>query len=120
MPMRTKEEQREYQRQWMKRRRQDFFKDKGCEICGVEEDLELHHVDPTQKVSHRIWSWSKERQETELAKCVILCVDCHTEESKKQIRQTEHGRTMYRNGCRCAICTKTEVDAVTAYKRSRD
>jgi len=28
-------------------------------------------------VTHRVWSWARERREAELAKCVVRCVACH-------------------------------------------
>jgi hypothetical protein len=43
--------------------------------------MELDHVDPSQKVDHRIWSWSKARMDVEVAKCQVLCYDCHLAKS---------------------------------------
>lgn len=73
--------QRQYQREWVARRRAKWFADKTCVDCGGAADLELDHIDPTQKVSHRIWSWSWERIEAEAAKCVVRCTDCHERKS---------------------------------------
>ena len=50
-------------------------------ICGSAEDLELDHLDPGKKVSHRIWSWSATRREAELLKCRVLCGSHHKEKS---------------------------------------
>lgn len=80
MPL-TGEAKREYQRQWVAKRREDYFADKNCEECGSTERLELDHKDPKQKVTHRIWSWSRERREAELKKCQILCEGCHKEKT---------------------------------------
>lgn len=68
---------RNYQREWMRRRRAEFFADKVCAACGIDELLELDHVDPDVKVSHKIWSWSEERRAAEIAKCQVLCTECH-------------------------------------------
>lgn len=68
---------RNYQREWMRRRRAEFFADKACAACGINESLELDHVDPDMKVSHKIWSWSEERRAAEIAKCQVLCTECH-------------------------------------------
>ncbi len=84
MPYKSQEEQREYQRLWMKRRRDSFFKDKFCIDCDSSEKLELDHVDPTLKVSHRIWSWSDERRFEELKKCVVRCHKCHVDKSSTE------------------------------------
>lgn len=81
MPMATREEQREYQRQWVAKRRSDFFLGKSCAECGSVEQLELDHVDRATKVHHAIWSWSQVRREAEIAKCQILCHDCHKAKS---------------------------------------
>lgn len=70
MPMRTKEEQREYQRLWIKRRRDAWFAENGpCAECGSWDNLRLDHVDASQKVSHNVWSWTEVRRLVELAKC---------------------------------------------------
>lgn len=70
--------QREYQRGWVKSRRQKWIDANGpCKACGSSENLEVDHVDPIRKVSHRIWSWTAERREKELRKCQVLCRPCH-------------------------------------------
>jgi hypothetical protein len=48
-----------------------------CERCGTTDELEFHHRDPGEKISHRIWSWSWERIAKELEKCDVLCRPCH-------------------------------------------
>lgn len=102
---------REYQRKWIKKRRDDYFKDKSCRKCGATDRLQLDHVDPTKKVSHNIWSWSAKRRDVELAKCQVLCDPCHKAKSKSQLLITHgfkamrHGSPgMYRQGCRCGLC----------------
>lgn len=77
MPYKDKDQQREYQRLWMQRRRDSFFSGKICESCGSVKDLQLDHRDPRKKVSHRIWSWSADRREAEVDKCQVLCTTCH-------------------------------------------
>ena len=79
--------QKAYQRQWIAQRRADFFADKICVRCGSSEGLELDHIDPSTKISNNIWSWSQVRREAEIAKCQILCADCHTE---KTVENWEH------------------------------
>lgn len=76
------ETKRAYQREWIAKRRTAWFKENGpCSECGSNKKLELHHVDPTQKVANSIWSWSKQRRDEETKKCVVLCYDCHKKES---------------------------------------
>lgn len=55
----------------------------GCERCGYDEcvaALQFHHRDPNTKeftISGR--SWSLERLRPEVAKCDLLCANCHAE-----------------------------------------
>jgi hypothetical protein len=86
MPCATPEQQKEYQRLWYqrvaKKRRQQWFEDNGpCRQCGSTNDLQLDHVDVFTKVSHSVWSWSKQRRDEELKKCQVLCKDCHDKKS---------------------------------------
>lgn len=95
MPMATREAQREYQRKWMAERRAAWFRSRRCVDCGTDEDLELDHADPTQKTSHRVWSWSKERREAELSKCVARCESCHARKSGREAVWGErHGKAL--------------------------
>jgi len=78
MAYKDKNKQREYVRQWMANRRKEWFINNGpCIKCGSYNNLCIHHQDPTTKISHKIWSWAKERREKELKKCVVLCEYCH-------------------------------------------
>jgi len=78
VPYRDKEAQREYQRRWMARRREDWLSANGpCVKCGSWDDLEVDHIDPSKKVSHKVWSWREDRRLEELAKCQVLCRNCH-------------------------------------------
>jgi len=115
MPYRDKEKQRDRQRVWMKRRRDGAFMLLGgrCNICGSRDRLELDHVDPRTKASHKIWTWSVYRILQELSKCQLLCRHCH--ENKSCIELTGfspkmHGkvRTYERHGCRCNLCKKAK------------
>ncbi len=80
--MATREAQRAYQNEWMQRRRRAWIAANGpCVDCGSWDQPEVDHVDPTLKVTHNVWSWSAERREIELAKCVVRCHDCHLAKS---------------------------------------
>ena len=107
MPYADKKVQREYQKQWTAKRRADFFANKQCKRCGSTNRLELDHMDPSKKVSHKIWSWSEAKMKAELEKCQVLCYDCH--KSKTKVERTvirSHGTPgMYSKGhCRCQEC----------------
>ena len=81
MPIRDPEERRAYNREWMRKRRADWFAGKVCAECGGTDRLELDHADPAIKVTHAVWSWSAERRETELVKCRPMCHECHLRKS---------------------------------------
>lgn len=104
MPYKDKQKHREYQLAWYHKRRHQYLGDKACVQCGAKDQLEFNHIDPTTKVSHRIWGWCKEKLEAELAKCEILCRDCHI----KHHRPLDHGVSMYRYGCRCDVCKQAK------------
>lgn len=81
----TGEQKRRYQREWMATRRAAWFKAHGpCVDCGSWDQLELDHIDPALKVTHLVWSWTLERREEELAKCVARCKQCHRERTNQQ------------------------------------
>ena len=111
MPMATAEKQREYQRKWIRGRRQHYLKKYGpCLFCESNDDLQIHHVDPDKpENTHLIWSLKPEKIEKELQGCVILCRKCHsTFHTLAKKRPLEHGtRYGYRGwGCRCPECLK--------------
>ena len=107
-PDKKREYQRDYQRQWVARRRAAFFEGKCCVRCGSTERLELDHIDPKLKVSHNVWSWSEAKRSAEIAKCQVLCHDCHLQKTGEDFGwgSRPHGTlTSYkRYGCRCAEC----------------
>lgn len=90
----------------MARRRDEYFVDKVCVRCGSDQDLRLDHIDPEQKVSHKIWSWSAARREEELAKCQVLCEPCHQEKTAEDMgyQPLEHGTTRMYKRCKCDLC----------------
>lgn len=86
MPYLNPEQQREYQRRWIAKRREQWFTSHGpCIDCGTWESLELDHVDPSLKITHNVWSWKQERREAELAKCVARCEECHAKRTVSQL-----------------------------------
>ena len=102
-PIKDPNARRRYHREWIAKRRSEFFADKRCVDCGSTERLELDCRDPATKVSHRIWSWSDTRREAELAKYEVRCAPCRRR--RLAAEQTRHGtRGRYEKGCRCDAC----------------
>ncbi len=127
MPYADPQAQRVYQREWIARRRIEYFADKCCVECGATEELMLDHIDWRDKISHKIWSWSAERRSAELAKCQVLCWPCHRTKTWTQ-DLPEQGRCVptngtchhgtwgrYKRGCSCGLCRLKNIN----YKRSR-
>lgn len=58
---------------------------RGCDICGYDTcaaALDFHHRDPSQKtmrITARQFVADTERTQAELAKCDLLCSNCHHE-----------------------------------------
>jgi hypothetical protein len=118
--------QREYNKKWIAARRKAFFEDKVCIQCGTSEELELDHIDPAFKIDHRIWSWSQERRQAEIAKCQILCHKCHLVKSLANdipayINGFKHGTpSMYQvHKCRCDLCCKWQSDRMKRYRSAK-
>ena len=75
----------------MARRRAEWMTAHGpCVDCGSWDDLQVDHVDASTKVTHRVWSWAKDRREAELAKCAVRCVRCHDAKTVA-CREDPHG-----------------------------
>jgi hypothetical protein len=98
-------------------RRDAWLAENGpCQRCGSWDRLEVDHVDPSKKISHKVWSWSALRRAEELAKCQALCSDCHQEKTREDRMKNvpEHGIYGYnKRGCRCDICRS----AINAHHR---
>lgn len=78
---------------FLKERRARWIAENGpCARCGFWGDLEVDHVDPRVKVTHKVWGWSDERRSKELQKCQVLCRFCHsikTADERRRARVAE-------------------------------
>lgn len=118
MPYKDPKRQRQYQLEYIRKRRKTWFDTNGpCQHCGSDQDLELHHIDRNTKIDHKAWSWNQERREAELAKCVALCANCHLECTRQQFhRPIQHGtHNAYASGCRCDDCRSGQKLYMRAY-----
>ncbi len=123
MPYKDSERQRQYQLDSLKQRRLAWLKEHGpCTACASWEGLQVDHVDPAQKVSHRIWSWSEARRKVELQKCQPLCLTCHKAKTRARLAATPitHGTVGgYDRGCRCGPCRVIQSERCRAWKARR-
>lgn len=77
------------------RRRAEWIVTHGpCVECESSEHLEVDHIDPLQKVSHCVWSWSEVKRNIELAKCQVLCYKCHKAKTARQFSERYTGRIL--------------------------
>lgn len=100
---------KEYQKNWIKKRRQDWIDENGpCKKCGSVESLEIDHIIPALKTmaASAIWSRTEEVRIKELANCQVLCKMCHLEKTLSERPKATHGTTtMYDDyRCRCEPC----------------
>jgi 5-methylcytosine-specific restriction endonuclease McrA len=72
---------------WRRRTKRRLIAEAGgcCQICGYDRysgALHFHHLDPASKefaISRKGFTWSLEKMRAEVAKCVLLCSNCHAE-----------------------------------------
>lgn len=61
----------------------DYKSTLQCSRCPESHPacLEFHHRNPAEKEINLAWTvswgWSTERIEREIAKCIVLCANCH-------------------------------------------
>lgn len=109
MPL-TGDRKREYQLAWINERRLSWIAGQGgkCAKCGSTKSLEVDHIDPATKLCNprSIWSRSIEFRTSELAKCQVLCEECHKVKSDVELTiDHPHGTyARYKKRCRCDAC----------------
>jgi hypothetical protein len=109
MPYKDKEDRRAYQRERAARAREEWIKENGpCKRCGRRDQLEIDHVDRTDKElrASQVWHLAKDnpKRVAELAKCQVLCTDCHLDKSIKEKQVPCTARLRERRGCGCEDC----------------
>jgi hypothetical protein len=119
MPYKDRTKQRAYQLNRMKARRLAWLAENGpCKACGAADNLQVDHINPMQKVSHKVWSWSDAKRAEELVKCQVLCLSCHRKKTHQQIgTEPPHGTVARYNHrslkCRCDLCRTAAVEYMT-------
>ncbi len=114
MPDKNPQTKRDRDRLRVARRRAEWVASNGpCKFCSSNEDLEVDHIDPELKLTHRLWSLCEEKRNLELAKCQVLCKACHLEKTKAFLtKEFFHGTVqMYNNrDCRCQPCKDANAE----------
>lgn len=120
MSYKDRNKQQAYQAGYLAGKRMTWLQDHGpCAQCGSWDRLELDHIDPAQKVTHRVWSLAKPARDAELAKCQVLCSRCHKEKhrlltAKPLVHGTSNGYQKHR--CRCDACRTANNVRVRRWK----
>lgn len=107
--LKKREYMKAYQNKWLNNRRLEWIKANGpCKKCGTWENLEIDHIDPSQKKLNaaQLWSRKKEFREAELAKCQVLCKSCHFEKTTEENKKFGHGTPTKYENCFCVICNQ--------------
>lgn len=83
-------EMNRYMKERYERRRSEWIETLGgvCVECGTNERLEFDHIDPLSKeysVAKILSGGSEAKVATEMAKCQLLCHDCHKDKSRVDI-----------------------------------
>lgn len=114
---------RNYQRQWMAKRRNDWLADKCCVKCGSLENLEVDHIDRTAKKYPvaSLWGMSLDNLNriAELAKCQVLCHSCHIEKTwSKDFQRAKCGTPSGYKKCKCDACREAATIDRRKYARN--
>jgi hypothetical protein len=76
---------RKWSREWVARRKKEWFSDKSCEVCGSSNSLELWGRGRTSPP----WSFSAERRNAILSKMRIRCKACRYSIEYAKVRTPE-------------------------------
>lgn len=71
--------------------------DSGCSRCEEKDPdaLDFHHLDPSKKesnITNAVYNYSLKRMLEEIAKCIVLCRNCHQKEHARQWRSERKER----------------------------
>lgn len=133
MARKDKEADRAYKREWGKKkyhkRMAEIRNSLGgkCEHCGSTDNLEIDHIDSTNKALEisMLWSNRKDKITEELTKCRLLCESCHILKTIKERGKTPtkgcnvHGTVTSYKYCRCDLCYKARSDYSKEYYRRK-
>ncbi len=92
-----------------------------CIDCGSSENLEFDHVDPETKERNisALLSYSKQKLEIELKKCVLRCSTCHSSRTKAQREVSHGGGKTGKRGCYCTLCKPKKTEYNKEYRKRK-
>lgn len=123
MPYKDKEKQNKFNIEWKNKRRDKWIEDNGgkCVICGSTKDLEIDHIDPSTKEFsiNSLWTRKEELRIKELAKCQILCKECHIKKTREEQTVGHGGGNAGIKNCNCELCLPKRREYDKLRKRRR-
>jgi len=95
-----------------------------CCRCGSRDDLEFDHIDRNTKTVEitKITTYSREVILMELAKCQLLCAECHKVKTSEahDNHQVEHGGGVSgKKNCPCDACRARKREYMREYQQRR-
>lgn len=101
----------------------------GCRECDTSNPavLEFHHIDPAEKkmaiVDMVTYGYGREKLETEIEKCAVLCANCHRKEHGRRWDDAETRRGwyhQYKHKHGCSTCGETDPRSLVFHHTSAD
>lgn len=93
-----------------------------CSVCGVTEDLEFDHVDPSVKaftISSRAHTAPIDVLIDELSKCQLLCSEHHRQKTSAE-KSVDHGSgASGKKNCKCEPCRDKKNEYMRNWKKQR-
>ena len=90
------------------RLRNEWLESQGgkCVACGSVDNLEIDHINKEDKSFSisKLWSIAKEKRESELEKCQVLCSTCHRKKTASEVEVPHGGGVTGKGKCRCDPC----------------
>lgn len=108
-----------YHQQYYRKRRQEIIDYLGgkCVKCNATDNLEVDHIDPSQKSHDVSKRMSLKNNKEEFDKCQLLCNSCHKEKTVSEKTVTHGKQHAFRNlKCTCDPCSAAKL----AYQEKRN
>lgn len=90
-----------------------------CAQCGAVSNLEVDHINPSEKEYEISSLFLHARGSSivayELSKCQLLCFSCHC--AKHATAKGTHGTLSAFRHCKCQLCRKAKAAYMLVYQR---
>lgn len=92
-----------------------------CVGCGSDQNLEFDHVDRTTKHKSiaKMLMGSAAALAAELAKCQLLCENCHQKKTSAEVGVPHGGGKRGKHGCACEPCRSRSAKYVRETRKFR-